>query len=131
MNLFKINHEPSVPQLLDALELALREFDHIYFVIDAVDESFPRAMLIRVIRDLATDERFQKVRLLVTSRQYIDIETTFSPIAVAVPMENELVAEDIKVYAHNTLNSYSEFADWPQDLLVEVEGALVAGAKGM
>ncbi|KAK0646802.1 hypothetical protein B0T16DRAFT_414277 [Cercophora newfieldiana] len=131
MNLFKINHEPSVIQLLDALDSALREFDHVFFIIDAVDESFPRRTLLSVIRDLATDERFQKVRLLATSRLYIDIETMLAPIAAPISMENELVAEDIKVYTHKTLRSCSEFADWPENLLADVEDALVAGARGM
>ena len=107
------------------------EFDRVYFVIDAVDESFPRDTLLRVIRDLATDERYQKIRLLVTSRQYLDIETMFAPLAVTSPMENKLVVEDIKVYVHSTLRSCMEFGDWPQDLLAEVADALVAGAKGM
>jgi hypothetical protein len=130
-SLFEINHEPNLTQLLNALESSLLEFDRVYFVIDAVDESFPRDTLLRVIRDLATDERYQKIRLLVTSRQYIDIETTFAPLAVSCPMENKLVAEDIKSYVHNTLRSCMEFGDWPQDLLAEVADALVAGAKGM
>ncbi|KAK0622446.1 hypothetical protein B0T14DRAFT_580695 [Immersiella caudata] len=131
MSLLKINHEPSVTQLLDALESILQEFDHVYFIIDAVDESYPRDTLLRVIRDLATDERYQKVRLLATSREYVDIESIIAPISVDIPMENDLIAEDIRVFTHNALRLYSEFADWPQDLLVEIEDAVSSGAKGM
>jgi hypothetical protein len=131
MDLFQIDHEPNVTQLLHALESALREFDCVYVFIDAVDESFPRDTLLRIIRDLTTDERFQKVRLLATSREYIDIETTFASIGTSVPMVNDLVKEDIKVYAHNALKSHTEFHDWPQDLLVEIEDALAIGAQGM
>jgi hypothetical protein len=131
MGLFQISHEPSLVQLLHALHSILQEFDTVYFVIDAVDESLPRETLVKVIRDLATDQRFAKIRLLVTSREYIDIETAFSPISIAVSMTNELVTEDIQIYVHATLRSHAKFANWPQDLLLEVEEALAKGAKGM
>jgi len=131
MSLFESDHEPNVTQLLNALESAIQEFDHVHFIIDAVDESFPRDTLLRIIRDLSTDERFQKPRLLATSREYIDIETTFTSFGTSIPMANDLVAEDIRVYAHNALRSHTEFHDWPQVLLAEVEDALTVGAKGM
>ena len=131
MSLFQIDHEPNLLQLLSALESVLREFDQVHFIIDAVDESFPRETLLKVIRDLATDQRFQNIRLLATSREYIDIEAVFSSISTAMPMANDLVAEDIRIYARATLRSYYEFAHWPRDLLVDVEDALAVGAKGM
>lgn len=131
MELFRINHEPSLLQLLQALHSILQKFDAVYLMIDAVDESLPRDSLINVIRDLATDQQFQKIRLLATSREYLDIETTFSPISTAVSMVNELVTEDIRTYVHSTLQTHTRFANWPQDLLLDVEEALAKGAKGM
>jgi NACHT domain len=131
MDLYHNNHEPTLTQLLQALDCILQEFDSIYILIDAVDESLPRDNLIRVIRDLVTDQRFSKIRVLATSREYIDIETTFSPISISVSMSNDLVTEDIGVYVSSTLRSNPKFVNWQQDLLLEVEETLSKGAKGM
>jgi hypothetical protein len=131
MNLFQLNHEPSLIQLLQALEFILHEFDAVYVVVDAVDESLPRATLIKVIRDLATDERFAKVRLLATSRDHLDIETVFSPISTSISMTNDLVTEDIQLYIRSALRSHSKFANWQEGLFLEVEEALAKGAQGM
>lgn len=128
---FTANHEPSLPQLLSALESILQEFDIVYLMVDALDESLPREELVKVIRDLATDQRFQKVRLLVTSREYIDIETVLSPISTSMSMTCELVEADIRVYVHQELRSNAKFKRWSENLLLEIEDALAKGAKGM
>ncbi|KAF5700443.1 heterokaryon incompatibility protein het-E-1 [Fusarium mundagurra] len=131
LQLFLRNHEPNIGQMLLSLEAILQEFDTVYLMIDAVDESLPRARLIQVIQDLATDQRFDKVRLLATSRNYTDIETVFSPISIQISMMNSLVEQDIRVYVHSSLRSNKKFARWSEDLLLEIEDTLSKGARGM
>jgi hypothetical protein len=128
--LFKNGKEPSLVELLLALEKILASFDCAYMIVDAIDESFPREDLLKIVRDLSTDQRFQKIRLLVTSREYFDIETTFSPISESVSMLNPLLHADIKAYIQSKLNG-SNFRHWPQDLINDTIEALANGAKGM
>lgn len=131
MYLYRMRHEPSLANMLQALSSILGDFDTVYVMIDAIDESLPRENTLKVLRDLATDDRFGKIRLFATSRQYVDIENAFSDISVSVSMSNPLVMEDIRLYVRSELRSRRGFSGWPQDLLVETENALSEGAKGM
>ncbi|KAG5807071.1 hypothetical protein H9Q74_012590 [Fusarium xylarioides] len=84
-DLYRRGGEPSTPELLDALEQILRVFSSVYIVIDAVDESNPRDDLLDVIQTLVTDRRFTNLQILVTSREYIDIERAMEKVSVSVP----------------------------------------------
>ncbi|KAF8861178.1 hypothetical protein BDZ45DRAFT_587267 [Acephala macrosclerotiorum] len=129
--LFQHGGEPSLAELLCALEAILEEFDNVYIVVDAIDESMPREDLLRVLRDLATDSRFRKVQLLATSRQYIDIENVMELISEPVSMLNPLLNEDIKLYVRSQLESNPKFKHWAPHLVEEVLEALATKAKGM
>ncbi|KAK7591843.1 hypothetical protein V3481_006481 [Fusarium oxysporum f. sp. vasinfectum] len=129
--LFKRGAEPSIPELLDTLEQTLQVFSCVYIVIDAVDESNPRDELLEVIHTLVTDQRFSNLQILVTSREYIDIERVMEKVSVSVPMSNELVEHDIRIHVRSTLRSNIKFQCWPDDLLIEVEDAVSTQAKGM
>jgi len=129
--LYKHSREPSLVELLHALEAILEVFDTIYIIADAIDESMPRDDLLRVLRDLATNSRFQKVQLLSTSRQYIDIEKVMQQISVSVSMSNPLLDEDIKLYVRSQLHTNPKFKHWPLHLQAEVVEALSAKANGM
>ncbi|KAE8441533.1 hypothetical protein EG329_004879 [Mollisiaceae sp. DMI_Dod_QoI] len=129
--LYQHGGEPSLVDLLRALEETLRSFDRVYIVIDAIDESMPRDQLLRVLRDLATDSRFQKLQLLATSRQYLDIEKVMEQISVPVSMSNPLIYEDIKLYTRSQLDANLRFKDWPPYLLEETVEAVSTKAKGI
>lgn len=131
-DMFKHGGTPSLIELMDALELILSaSFDTVYITIDAIDESSPRVDLLKLLRDLATDTRFEKIQLLATSRQYLDIEKVMEEVSVEVSMSNPLVDEDIRTYVHSQLHSLSKFQRWPPNLLVEAEEALMSKSKGM
>jgi len=131
-NMFKHGGTPSLVGLMDALELMLSaSFDTVYITIDAIDESMSRACLLKLLRDLATDARFEKLQLLITSRQYLDIERVMEDVSVAVSMSNPLVDEDIRTYVKSQLHTLPNFKRWPPNLLVEAEQALMSKAKGM
>jgi hypothetical protein len=128
---FQEGEEPRLVDLLRALEAVLDAFDHVYIVIDAVDESMPRENLLRVLRDLGTDSRFQKIQLLATSRRYLDIENEMQEISSNVSMSNPLVDEDIRLYVRAKVDSNTKLKHWPSNLRDEVVEALSSGAKGM
>ncbi|KAF5251072.1 hypothetical protein FANTH_3834 [Fusarium anthophilum] len=130
-DLFRRGGEPSIPELFNALEQILRVFSCAYIVIDAVDESDPRDELLEVIRTLVTEPRFSNLQVLVTSREYIDIERAMEKVSVSVPMANELVEQDIRLHVQSVLRSNPKLRCWPEDLLIEVEDAVSTKAKGM
>jgi hypothetical protein len=91
----------------------------------------PREDIIKVLRDLATDLRFQKVQLLITSRQYIDIEKVIEQVSMPLSMLNPLLHEDIRTYVRSQLGKNPKFNHWTSKIRDEVVEALTSGAKGM
>ena len=129
--MYKYGGEPSLEELLSALEEILQKFEIAYVIVDAIDESKPREDLLKVFRDLATDLRFAKIQLLVSSREYIDIERAMEDFAVPLSMANDFVQEDIRIHVRHKIRSNPKLTRWPQDLLDEVEEAVSIGARGM
>ncbi|KAF4816316.1 hypothetical protein CGCSCA5_v006619 [Colletotrichum siamense] len=116
---------------MSCLENVLGNLDHVYLTVDAVDESNPRHDLLRVLRDLVTDNRFSKIQLLVTSREYLDIENFLMDISTPVSMKNPALDEDIRLYSEIRLGKNHKIAKWPEHLKDEALKALIDGAKGM
>lgn len=50
--LYRESVEPRLDQLLEILEAVMKNVESVYIVVDVMDESIPRANLLRVIRDL-------------------------------------------------------------------------------
>lgn len=128
---YRERHEPDTDTLLSILEAVLQPLDAAFVMIDAIDESMPYTNLLATLRSLMTEQRFDKLRLLVTSRQYLDIEQCIKPCAVSLPMSNSLVEEDLRIYVTSKLRTNPKFRAWSASLIKKVEDALVKGAKGM
>jgi len=124
-----LSQQPDMDLLLDALDILLSGMKTVYIVVDAVDESMPRADLLELIERLVTDVRFQKVQVLATSRNYFDIETVLSRLSTSISMSNDEVDKDIRVYAKAEIDR--KCSSWGPELKSEVLEALVLGAKGM
>ncbi|KAK8133745.1 hypothetical protein PG984_005757 [Apiospora sp. TS-2023a] len=122
--------EPSLAELNNILQTVLSNFTTFYIVIDAVDESAPRRDLVALLATIALDQRFSNIRLLVTSRQYSDIENVFSGISIPISMSNTLVAGDIRQFIRNRLSKNNHLQRRP-GLMDHVENSLVNGANGM
>ncbi|EFX04154.1 vegetative incompatibility protein het-e-1 [Grosmannia clavigera kw1407] len=123
---------PKVPDLEDALEEILAtQLDVAFVLIDGVDESEEREDLVAIIRSLAQDVRFEKLRLLASSRMLPDIQQGFGASCVAISMSNPEVDKDIRTYIKLALAPSERLNKWYKNNLVDVEDALVAGAKGM
>ncbi|KAK2693828.1 hypothetical protein QWA68_008439 [Fusarium oxysporum] len=112
--------EPTTADLEDVLEVILQRLDNIYIVIDAVDESTPREELLSLIEMLAVDERFEKIRVLATSRQYFDIEQSLTEISANISMSNTMVDADIRRFVHARLRSSHRLKRW-QERFDEIE----------
>ncbi|KAK8077233.1 hypothetical protein PG996_003403 [Apiospora saccharicola] len=122
--------EPNFVELNNILATVLSGFATFYIVVDAIDESSPRSDLVALLATIALDKRFGNVRLLVTSRQYSDIENVFSGISVPLSMSNKLVSDDIRQFIQNRLADSRHLQRWP-NLTGLIEESLVSGAQGM
>ncbi|KAF4831931.1 Vegetative incompatibility protein HET-E-1 [Colletotrichum tropicale] len=129
--LFKHGGAPSLTSLLTAVERALEPFHTVYVTIDAIDESSPREDLLKIIRDLATDLRFHKIRLLLTSREYFDIEKILIEFSSSISMRNPFLDADIYHYTQSRLQREGRTKQWPEELQQQAVEALSRGAKGM
>jgi hypothetical protein len=95
--MYKQGGEPSLVELLQALTELLEKFDTVYVAVDAIDESLPREDILKVFRDFATDSRFDKIQILASSREYIDIERVMERFSVPISMANSFVEDDIRL----------------------------------
>jgi hypothetical protein len=114
-----------------ALSVVLRKFDHVYLVLDALDESLNRQNLMGIIAKIATDDGFRKIRLMALSRKEIDIERALEDISIGISLSNSCIDEDIRLYIQNRLQHSRKLRRWPKALKIEIGMALVKGAKGM
>jgi hypothetical protein len=129
--MYKTGGKPSTSDLLDALKEVLQAFDIVYVAIDAVDESNPRGQLLGLLQSLVTDQRLANIQLLVSSREYTDIQRAMSTISRAISMANPYVEEDIKSYVRSLMRRNSRFNNWSQDILEEVTNKISSKARGM
>ncbi|KAI1340501.1 hypothetical protein F5Y15DRAFT_378812 [Xylariaceae sp. FL0016] len=124
-------------ELLDCLQEISALFEHVYIIVDAVDESRPRDKLIDVLMTIGTTERFSKVSLLFTSRQEIDIVRAvdrFGDACTDISMANNSVREDIQKYVRGQLERASEWSEWRRcdsEFLSEIEEQVAKQAHGM
>lgn len=129
--MYRHGGEPSITELLNAIEDALRYFEVVYVAVDAIDESSPRENILKILRDFVIEPRFGKLPLLASSREYIDIERVMEPISESESMNNPFLREDIRLRVQFMLQSNPAFKRWPQELLDEVRETLATSAKGM
>lgn len=126
-----LRKEITIADLKIAIRTLLDDVDVVYIVLDAVDESDPRDNLLAVLVTLSQQVEFSKIRLLATSRDYVDIEKALKPISVSIPMSNPLIDVDIRQYVSVALQENRRLCRWPDGLKKEILEALVQGSKGM
>jgi hypothetical protein len=122
---------PTTADLIIALAEALEGFHCVYLVIDALDESSNRSNLLNVLLKIHNDNRFKKLKILATSRKELNIEEALKTVSTSISLQNHWVDKDIRIYIQNHLRGDHKLSRWPQDILSEIEAALVKGAQGM
>jgi hypothetical protein len=130
-NIYKTGCEPTQYEMLICLEEAVEWFDAVFIIVDALDESNPRAALLTLIRTLMTDVRFCKIQLLATSREYVDIKQAMLTISQPISMAHPSVEADIATSVKRTMQSTPRFKAWPPDVWEEVIAVLSHDANGM
>ncbi|KAH6976214.1 hypothetical protein BKA56DRAFT_618144 [Ilyonectria sp. MPI-CAGE-AT-0026] len=123
--------DPTLPQLFTAMEDILQSFDVVFISLDAIDESQSRRSLLGVLHTLISNERFSKIQLLATSREYADIQNTMQSISTPISMANPGLRSDIERHVMRVLAEERWLTFWTSTLKEDVQIALVTGAQGM
>jgi hypothetical protein len=121
--------QPSIEDLQKVLLAILDKFQHVYIVIDGVDQCPERNALLKWIRAMIT-WRNGKLHLLVTSRAERDIINVLSPYD-SVGMVPDDVNADIKLYVDHVLQNDEVFGQLAPDIRSNLRTRLLASAGGM
>jgi archaellum biogenesis ATPase FlaH len=127
--------QPSLDGLLDVVRNLIREFQHVYIILDALDECTDRAELLATLQIIA-DWKDDALHLLVTSRKEQDIESSLENIVDTqntICLLSELVDKDIFKYIRQRLSVDKKLNKWQKDpeIRYEIEIPLMKGAHGM
>ena len=123
--------QPSLLELSDILYDSMVEFDHIYIILDALDECVERQKLLSIVQRLLYSKT-GKMHILVTSRSDADLEEHLTPIITAhMLIESSLIEPDIRSYIQEQLHNNPKLRRWPQKVQERIESALMTGAQGM
>ena len=127
--------QPSLHALLEVIPQVMRQFVHVYIVLDALDECTQRPDLMHVLGTVA-GWHLENVHLLVTSRKEREIESSLESYIKekdAICLQRDVVDKDIQQYIQQRLSDDETLAKWNRDaaLRQEIEIALMHGARGM
>ena len=134
-DLYKTCHsgrsQPSVDSLHKTLRVILDGFQHVYIIIDALDECTQRQRLLYWIKEMIS-LRIHPLHLLATSRHEEDIAHFLQTVEIAeIDMANEAVDNDIQSYLEWMLHEDVSLRKWNEGVQNEIKSTLLNGAKGM
>ena len=114
-----------------ALASVLESFPEVYLALDALDECTEREDLMEFLDELLSSN-IRGLHLLATSRQERDIEIGLCDHQpVQVGLEEEQVNGDIKLHIASKLSGDPRLKRLAEPIKIEIEAALLNGAKGM
>jgi hypothetical protein len=124
---------PPSPALLDYLRRLIERFDHIYLLVDALDES-PRNKLREKVLDTLEVVRgwgLEGLHLFVTSRDELDIRESIDPSSEEeVAMRNGGIDDDIANYISGQLDGNRRLRNW-LPYREKIQDTLARGAQGV
>ncbi|KAI9810635.1 MAG: hypothetical protein M1826_003489 [Phylliscum demangeonii] len=110
---------------------SVEDFSQTYIIVDALDECSDWDGLLDVMQEIVEWKK-TSLHLLVTSRKEKKIEERFHALQpVLIPLQRSQIDGDIRLYVHRCLLTTAELKIWPAPVQLEMEEALVNGAKGM
>ncbi|KAF5013479.1 hypothetical protein FDECE_504 [Fusarium decemcellulare] len=126
------SHPPDARLLLVTLAeiLALPCFDTVWVMIDGIDQTDNREILLRNLRRFNRYKRFEKIQLFAVSRTYSSIKKAMLAIAEPLSLAGSLAKKDIGLHIRGIIKTQKHFSHWPARFRKEVRKALVKGAKG-
>jgi hypothetical protein len=127
--------QPLLHALLEVTPQVMRQFTHIYIVLDALDECTQREELL-VMLEIVAGWQLNNVHLLMTSRKERDIESSLESYIKeedTICLQRDVVDKDIRRYVQQRLSDDKTLVKWNKDAAVrqEIEATLMHGARGM
>jgi hypothetical protein len=124
-------HKPGVHDLLEVLRESISNFNNTFIILDALDESTNREILLPILEKISRWE-LKQLHLLITSRRVPDIEQSLDPLVTdSICIQSKLVDADIQLYIHDRLKQDVKLSRWSREVRAEIETTLVKGAHGM
>jgi ankyrin repeat domain-containing protein 50 len=124
-------YKPGVHDLLEVLRELISNFNGVYIILDALDESTEREVLLPILEKIPR-WGFKQLHMLITSRREPDIERSLDSLVThSICIQGKLVDADIQLYIHDQLKQDAELSQWPGEVRAEIETTLVKGAHGM
>ena len=124
--------QPTMSSLLDSILEAATAFEHLYIVIDAVDESprdSHRETVLEIVENLSKHEF---CHIAAASREEIDISSKFSNIgAIEVKIAGPGIKSDIHRYITGQFASDAKLKKFPAELKNVAQDVLSRKANGM
>jgi hypothetical protein len=124
---------PPDQALLDCLHQIINKFDHVYIILDALDESPRHKHREDLLQTLADMRRWPGpgLHLLVTSRDEQDIRESLEALDdQIVLLKSNLVDADIASFVSGHLRDNRRLRKW-EKYHDEIEQAFIKGAKGV
>ena len=122
---------PNTEGLMVTLRHIVGGFEHVYVVLDALDECRDRERLLALVEEI-TNWKIGKLHLLATSRAERDIADHIGPLVTAqINLRSTLVDADIQTHLRERLRNDSKLKRWPVKVHEQIEAVLMEGAHGM
>ena len=123
--------QPTTDDLMVILKYIVGSFQHVYVIIDALDECRDREQLLPLIEEMVEWE-LGNLHILATSRQERDIEECVGPLVSAqINLHSVQVNADIHTHLRERLKNDFKLKKWPAKIHGQIEAALMDGAHGM
>jgi hypothetical protein len=125
---------PRLNDFSEALRKLVNEFEHVYLIIDAVDECGDTLELRRMTNFIKEIQGWKngKSHLLLTSRGVEQFRECFKlPRIVRIRLNAITVNPDIRRTLHAWLSEDPRISLWPQPLRMEIETTLMLQVQGM
>lgn len=121
--------QPSIASFQLTLRRNIEGFEHVYIVIDALDECINRQKVLAWIEELL-QWHGGKLRILLSSRPEPDIREKFNSLAQTAQfsLSGFPMNEDIKIYIDAML---VRMVRWDDTIRAHVRDVLIRGAQGM
>jgi hypothetical protein len=123
--------QPTTEDFMVTLKCIVGSFQHVYVIIDALDECQDREQLLPLIEEIS-EWKSGNLHMLATSRQEHDIEVCVGPLVSAqINLHSVQVNADIHTHLRERLQNDSKLKKWPAKIHGQIEEALMDGAHGM
>lgn len=122
---------PGKDSLIETFQGMLKDFEHVFIIVDALDECSNREGLLEFLENMFNSQ-FNMLHMLFTSRKVRDIEDSFESLGIQeISIESESINPDIRTYISERIQKDRKMRVWPASVKQDIEQTLMSMAEGM